>query len=423
MNQVQTEKGGWVARIQEKIPEQTVGLVPADAFFLRLIKLPKGLPDVEIEAFIQLDMEGNSPFPMEQLAWGFFAHEDSPHAFAFATPLARLKTLEMGDPEGYYQLFPGFVSLLGEKVEQPTVRFLCQRNSLSAIFMNPGQSVPVKINSRKLGSEVLTDAVLLKARGGLADSLNTAGYSCGDGLWLGQGIEVAADGAVHFVHRHIHEVRSLGLKTHILKLSGKKLWEVDLRGSAYARRESNIRQKSALIWKSVKIGGAIAMLLLLLQVATFGLKGFNGLVETKIARLEPHAVRVENKMTLADKLTQSTEEDIKPFNLLEAINPVRPDSIFFEKIRCRSFDQLEIEGKSTQGVTPVNAFADSIQQLPFVRSIENNSRTIRNQTSFDFVIRFAEIPKPPESGFIIPDEPAPADAATETDDQADGGAE
>jgi hypothetical protein len=281
----------------------------------------------------------------------------------------------------------------------------------------------VKINSRKLGSEVLTDAFLLKARDQLAGSLNTTGYNCEDGLWLGQSIEVASDGEVYFVHRHIHEIRSLGLKTHILKLSGKKLWEVDLRGSAYAGRESNIRQKSALIWKSVKLGGTIALLLLLLQVATFGLKGFNGLVETKIARLEPHAVRVENKMTLADKLTQSTEEDIKPFNLLEAINPVRPDSIFFEKVRCRSFDELEIEGKSTQGVTPVNAFADSIQQLPFIRSIENNSRTIRNQTSFDFVIRFSKIPEPPESGFIIPDKPEPADTATETGARAEGGAQ
>ena len=423
MNQVQTDNGGWVARIKKKIPDQTVGLVPADAFFLRLIELPEGLPEAELEAFIQLDMEGNSPFPIEQLAWGYFAHEDSPTAFAFATPQSRLKTFDIVEPEAYYQLFPGFVSLYGDQVEQPTVRFLCQRNTLSAIFQRPGQSVPARIVSRKLTGEITTDPVLLQARRQLLESLDTAGYSTEDGLWMGQGVEISSDGAVHFTHRHVNDSQSFGLKVHTLKLAGKKLWEVDLRSSSFANRESQIRQKSAFIWKCVQFGGIAAGLLLLLQVATFGMKGFNGLLETKNAKLEPYATRVENKMTLADKLTQSTEEDIKPFNLLEAINPVRPDSIFFEKVRCRSFDELEIEGKSTQGVTPVNAFADSIQQLPFVRSIENNSRTIRNQTSFDFVIRFSEIPPAPDSGFIIPDNPTPEETEDPDTVQPEGGAQ
>ncbi len=423
MNQIHKDKGGWLARIRGKIPEQAVGLVPADAFFLRLINLPEGLPEAEQDAFVQLDMEGNSPFPIEQLAWGYLTHVDSPHAFAYATPYARLKAFEISNPESYYQLFPGFISLFGEQVEQPTIRFLCQRNTLSAIFLNPGQSVPVKITSHKLADEVVTDSVLLQARSQLLESLGTDGYACEEGLWLGQGIEVTSDGAVQFVHRHVHADQSIGLKTHILQLTGKALWHADLRGVAYASKESQIRQKSGFIWKALKFAAVAAVLLLLIQVATIGLKGFNHLVDTKIEKLEPHAIRVENKMTLADKLNQSTEEDIKPFNLLEAINPVRPDSIFFEKIRCRRFNELEIEGKSTQGVTPVNAFADSIKQLPFVSSIENNSRTVRNQTSFEFVIQFAEIPQPPDGGFIIPEEPETPEAEAETEIPAEGGAE
>ena len=67
-------------------------------------------------------------------------------------------------------------------------------------------------------------------------------------------------------------------------------------------------------------------------------------------------------------------------------------------MRSRAFNELEIDGQSSEGVTPVNAFADSIKQLPFVASVENNSQTRNNQTSFEFVITFAEQPPAPPGG-------------------------
>jgi hypothetical protein len=124
----------------------------------------------------------------------------------------------------------------------------------------------------------------------------------------------------------------------------------------------------------------------------------------RLDELEPRATRVENKLTLATRLTQSTEEDLKPFLLMESINPLRPDSIYFDKVRSRAFNQLEIEGESTEGVTPVNSFADSIDQLTNIESVVNNSRTRNNQTSFEFLITFAVLPEGPEGGFVIPDE-------------------
>ena len=115
---------GLLAGIREKLPEQQVGLVPGDAFFVRKIDLPPGVSGEDLSAFIQLDLEGNSPFPMDQLAWGYLQHEDSPHAFVYASPRARLKRLDIGPPDSFYQLFPGFVTLFGEPVEADRIRFL-----------------------------------------------------------------------------------------------------------------------------------------------------------------------------------------------------------------------------------------------------------------------------------------------------------
>lgn len=379
-------------------------MVPGDAFFVRKVELPEGLSNEELAAFVQLDLEGSSPFPMEALAWGYMHADDSAHAFAYATPKVRLKKLEFSGMETYYQLFPGFISLFGDTVKEPTVRFISQTGVLSAIFMQAGQSVPLAIQSRRLTGEVLTDDTQMEARDAMAASIESEGYAMEDGLWLGEGVDITNDGSIRFRHRHLGTRESGDQGIHDLKVGSSSLWALDLRDASFAGTEKQVRQRSGLIWKSLKTAGWIALLILVTQVASFGLKGFNILMEGKIGKLEPHAVRVENKLTLADRLTQSTEEDVKPFNLMEVINPLRPDSIFFEKVRSKAFNQLEVEGKSTEGVTPVNAFADSVTQLAYVESVENNSQTRNNQTSFEFLITFSSIPPAPEGGFIIPTE-------------------
>jgi hypothetical protein len=390
-----------IAGLQKKLPEQKVGLVPGDAFFVRTVDLPAGLSEGESEAFIQLNLEGNSPFPMEQLAWGYLHSGDSPHAFAYATPKSRLKRLEFAHLESYFQLFPGFLTLYGAPVERPTIRFLSQNGILSALFLQPGQSVPARILSKRISGDLLTDDLLAQARETMLCGLEKNGYGCEDGLWLGVGTEIHPNGSVSFDHRWVGP-GTIANKKNTLKFDERTLWAVDLRDDAYAGRQANIRRRSKIIWKSMTAGAWCTALLLFLQVGNFALRGLNLVLEHRIGNVEPLAVRVENKLTLASRLTQSVEEDIKPFVLMESINPLRPDAVFFEKVRTRAFNEMEIAGRSSEGVTPVNAFADSIGQLPFVASVENNSQTRNNQTSFDFVIRFSEIPPEPEGGFVLP---------------------
>ena len=399
--------------LQDKIPDQKTGLAPADAFFTRTVEVPKGLSHEDRLAYIQLFLEGNAPFPMEQLAWGYLHDGNSGFAFVYATPKSRLKRLGVEKPETYFQLFPGFISLYGEVVDRATVRFLSQNGVLSAIYLQPGNPVPEKVISRKLNADLLTDEVQLQARDELAARLQLDGHACEEGLWLGQEIRIHTSGRVEFLHRHLASPSPLGLKVVTLQLDEAGLWAADLRDPAYAMRERAIRQRSSLIWKSLRFAGWAALMLAAFQIAGFLLSGVTVWQERKIRVIEPLATRVENKLTLAERLTQSTEEDLKPFLLMEAINPMRPDSIFFNKVRSRAFNELEIEGQSTEGVTPVNAFADSIKQLPFVESVENNSQTRNNQTSFEFLITFSEQPSAPPGGFIIPED----DGEPESDEE------
>jgi hypothetical protein len=410
----------WLALLQEKLPDRQVGLTPADALFTRKVELPPNLEWEDKLAYIELALEGNAPFPMEQLAWGFLESEDSPFVFVYATPKSRLRRLEIEDAEKYHQLFPGFISLFGETFDKPSVRFLSQNGVISALVFPANNPVPEKVLSRKVAADLLTDDVLLEARNRLAGSIKGNDVALEDGLWLGEGVRIQNDGIPVFKHRHLSEGTPQGIKEHPLVLGENTLWAADLRDHDFANRERVTRKRSKLIWNALRAAVVTAIVLLLLQIANVGLSAYNVYREGKLDELEPRATRVENKLTLATRLTQSTEEDLKPFLLMEAINPLRPDSIYFDKVRSRAFNQLEIEGESTEGVTPVNAFADSINQLPNIESVVNNSRTRNNQTSFEFLITFASLPEAPEGGFVIPDEEEDEDAEEETEGNDNG---
>lgn len=404
MSQFPRQLTEMLSRLQDKLPDRPVGLVPADAFFTRKVDLPENLTWKDKLAYVELALEGNAPFPLEQLAWGFLESESSPFAFVYATPKSRLKRLEIDQAEKYLQLFPGFLTLSGESFPENTIRFISQNAVLSAVYLAADNPVPEKVVSRKITAELLTDDTFLEARKSMEASLETEGYTVESGLWLGEGIEIHSNDAIVFKHRHLNTGTPLGLKRHTLGLPGNALWAADLRDASFASQESNIRRRSGFIWKGLKVAAIAALFLLFFQLSSIGLSGLNVLRERKLIELEPQATRVENKLTLASRLTQSTEEDLKPFILMEVINPMRPDSIFFDRVRSRAYNQLEIGGQSADGVSPVNAFADSINQLEWVQEVENNSRTRSNQTSFDFIITFSTLPPSPEGGFVIPDE-------------------
>jgi hypothetical protein len=350
---------------------------------------------------------------MDQLVWGFVEDANSGYVFVYATPKQRLRKLGIEDLQSYYQLFPGFLSLHGLTVDKPVVRFLSQNGYLSAIFLSPGNPVPQKVVARKVAAELLTDDAYLDAREKLLQNLKLDSFRPEDGVWLLQKTDILPNGSVQFTHRHLSESGSEGLGTNTLDLSTDSLWAADLRDSGYASEENNTRQRSKILWKALKFSVIAAVLLLVFQVLIFVLDGYNHVTEKTVYELEPLALQVSNKKTLAERLNQSTEEDLKPFLLMESINSIRPDSVYFDKVRTNAFNVLEIDGQSPEGVTPVNAFAQTVDQQSFVAAVENTPKTVQNRTSFEMTITFSKMPPEPEGGFVIEDETEAGDTGEE----------
>lgn len=391
--------------LQAKIPERTLLLAPANWFFTHSFELPEQLPAKELHGFVELSLEGVSPFPLEQLAWGYLSDARSNRVFTYATPWSRISKQKIEKPESFFHAFPGFISCFGDVYERNTMRVVFQNGAISAVFFAAHDPLPVKVVSRPVQSEEWDDAALLQARDKLLQSLQPInGYEIQGGILVGDGYSIGNDDRIRLSHRIIGQGAPVEQQW-ILPLRGKALWNADIRESGFAAKASRSRKQSQQLWMALQAVGGFALLLLLLQLTSWTLSAVNSFRFSKIAQQNPAVMLVANKQTLANRLIQTAEEELRPFAMLQAINTPRPDSVFFRSAISRAFNILELEGEAGD-VNAVNRYADALRALPFIRSVENTPRTQRGQTTFQMVIHFSQIPTAATTATALTPNPA-----------------
>ena len=82
--------------------QDKVILVPDYYFYTELLELPIGLDAEEIQNYAEYTLEDSSPFPVEQLYWGFLTNqEDASCMLLYAAYKPRLKA-----PSPVLQIIP-----------------------------------------------------------------------------------------------------------------------------------------------------------------------------------------------------------------------------------------------------------------------------------------------------------------------------
>ena len=406
----------WTSQLRAHIPERRVLLVPADTFYSHRFDLPPDIPEEERNGAIELLLEGVSPFPMEHLYWGFLFEEKTNQAFVYAVPHARLAKLGIEKIEDYFHAFPGFLSAIGPAFTRRTVRFVAENTAVTAVYFEPGESIPARVSSRRVQDEFLSDQAVLETRDKLAKAVPAAeGWAVEEGVFVGAGVVVEGEQKLICFHRRLlpETIKTPGPTeslpdSHAFPLAPEAVWAADIRSPEWAATESRNRRFSRSIFKITTAAGIFLIFLLLLQGLNFGLGIYNRSRAEHIVELQPRVQRINDTWTLAARITQSTEQDLAPFRMLELINEVRPQSVYFTRTRATAFNELRIEGFSA-AVAPVNAYADSVRQLPFIADVENVVETRDGQTRFDLIIRFSEVPRDAEAtqAGLASNEPSP----------------
>ena len=109
-----------IAPEPESVPLPDVLVLPAEYFFIEKVEVPAALSPAELSDFAELSMEAVSPFPLDQLRWGFSSAPDGQHLLIYAALKDRLKVAGHTELESYTWVLPDFTSLNGARFTRDT---------------------------------------------------------------------------------------------------------------------------------------------------------------------------------------------------------------------------------------------------------------------------------------------------------------
>lgn len=371
------------AELRRRLPEPEVVLVPGEAFYTTTFAIPSGMEPADLEAFVELSLEEVSPFPLDQLTWGFLAHEDSPHVLAYATPLSRLRQLGIANIEGPHHLLPSFAALFGHEVKQPVVEILRNGDSLTVLWREPGQSVP-----RKAASKLLREA---------EDPHKVALRLC---LQMGAPKELLANEVMEVsaieldVHgRPIFQIKGQSRQErHIPPWNGTRIWQADVRDVVFSQAESSRRRRGERLWLGLQglTGGAV--ILLALQLVVWGFGWWNTARAETVTGREEEVARIENNHDLMLRLEQFAQEEMRPFDMMEIINQERSAPLHFERVSGTSRTQMRIDGEA-DSVQLVNRFVEKLLANANISAVDTERQiSRRNRAEFTILVTFANVP-------------------------------
>jgi len=382
--------------------------IPGEYFFCETIVLPAKL-DGEDEAgrnqavilFVQSILADTSfsPYPEEQLAWGYFGSQEEGKIIVFACPLVKLRQLGWQNLEIFRRVFPSFVSFFGKSFDEPSILFLQEGESLSIASFDSGSKVSDHIFSLPIDLEDPESIEI--ARGKLLSLVDSTRYEVIPDILIAGEVERLKDGNFQFEHEWKEGSNPKLEIDQSIKISGDDLWMVDLRANDFKSSEIARRRKGRKRWKATLAWGLsmAAILVLFLGVKIMGVK-----LEEKQNLASSMAAEVPlviESQKLLEKLRQNKLGGIDPFGAIGRLyahlgGPPGDLNVWFTFAHFKSRNEIELEGEG-KNVEAINTFLENLEKNK-VASLQKGrggreKREIKSQTgktTFEFDIELKE---------------------------------
>lgn len=347
--------------------------IPGEHFFCESVDLPSHLSvgdeqkeEEVIEEFLSeyFDNQSFSPYPQDQLAWGFYGSLENKRAFVFACPMVKLRQLGWQTMDVFRRVFPSFVSIFGKSFSRNTNLFLLEDNTLSVATFPANSEVPLALYSLPVDSTEKESIEI--GRGKLLALADLENFEILPDILVAGEIEKLKDGNFKFEHEWLHgDNPNLELEQDNF-LDSEDLWKVDLRSSSFKTDERKRRAQSRKKWHASKIWSLAmaAMLVLFLSLKIFEIK----LTEKQAlaSQMATDVPLVIESRKLLEKLQQNKLGGIDPFGsigrLYEHLGGSANDlNVWFTSAHFESRNELEIKGEG-KNIESINTFIENLEK-------------------------------------------------------------
>ena len=368
-----------IAPEPESVPLPDVLILPADYFFIEKVEVPAALSPAELSDFAELSMEAVSPFPLDQLRWGFSSAPDGKHLLIYAALKDRLKLAGHAELESYTWVLPDFITLNGARFTRDTEVVLEGEQYATSFLLPSGGGPPENIQSLPAGSGSFCNPdqsihlkllpVELSELGIPTFEFETLGKAPADGLWSP------------------------------LEPDEAQLWNADIRPINFKTVERSARRTTSLVTRIMGYAAIFAIALVMLEGLLFAGHHWLSTLTSKIDGQVTSVRRIEDKHSLLNKLDQVAQNELRPIAMLTAANEIRialgKTGIEYDETIIERSNRLTIEGKANT-INELNVYTESLNQSgKFQLAGEPKYITRDSKTSFTVTLDYTH--KEPEA--------------------------
>ncbi len=384
---------------QESVEAPSIIFIPGEYFFVEQVLAIDELAEKDLDSFAEIKLEGVSPFPLDQLYWGYVYNKINHSLFLYAMYVGRLSAEEankiLSDEVSY--IFPSFLAALEYQYSEPTINFIASGNSLSAVFWNGNEPFPLQIET------IPVKESLDQSREELLKTLDVQNFAIEPGFWKLEKAEILPNRSVRFENSYHSGSEESSKPNHTFELNGKEgsTWDADIRSREITRLKYKEQKITRIIW----IAGLSVLVVfgLLVVGEVFGLIG-KIYLNTKESRFSAQASKVkliEGQESLAQKIEQISKRNYTPFQMLELLNDSRPKNVYFTSITLGNENNVILDGASAS-VDDLNKYTDDLHKTQLIEKFEVSQIASRQgRVTFKMDVKFNP-PKTPVEEPIVP---------------------
>ncbi len=343
-------------------------LLPGNRFFVRTI----ALEGEDAAGQVALALEALSPFPAEQMLVGHVVSADGKQALAYAAHRRRFTPEESFAWPDDCQVIPEFLALCGERPTGAGVLVHRGDERLIALAWDDTNPLPRAIGVADLAdSDEASLAAEVAARAGLAANAPVTTVT---------GVLQSALNESDLVLQ-----REGGKPFTVTK---KGLDEADIRDVDFLNARRKKERVNLVLWNLTRAAVAVIILSLVLEVAAAGITWRAGQLKNLNEARRPDVAEIE-----ADQATASRIEDVRTksplaLEMLAIANEMRPSTVDFTRINCKTNTTLEIEARTTNP-SDISTFEKGLKEFPEISGVASKDMRARdNYTTFTFTITF-----------------------------------
>lgn len=403
---------------EEAAPISPLMLLPGEYFFIeRILGVEESIAK-DLDSFIEIQLEGVSPFSLEQLYWGYIYNKAEQSLFLYAMYIGRLTAEEKDRILGneISHAFPSFIAGLGHQYSEPTINFISSGTSLSAIYWN----------TNNLLSQIETIAIKeseAQAREELLQTLNSKEYRVEAGYWKLEKIQVLSDQSVRFESSCQGVSEELSKPNHIFVLNGKDgaTWNADIRPVEITRAKCKEQKTTRIVWLATLAVLVAFGILFFVQILGLMGKLYLNAKQSLLTKQAPKVKLIEGQENLAQKIEQITQKHYTPFQMLELLNNNRPKRVYFTSINLGNENSLVLDGVSAS-VDELNKYTDDLNKTNIVEKFEVSQIASRQgRVTFKMDVKFSSPPSEQAREQIVESkEPVKIEEEKETEKVNDG---